>query len=39
LQAVVLSFAIDRDLLAGADVLAFVVATTDHWDLIHDCRL
>ena len=39
MQAVVLSFAIDRDLLAGADVLAFVVATTDYWDLIHDCRL
>jgi hypothetical protein len=39
LQAVVLSFAIDRDLLAGADILAFVVATTDYWDFVHDCRL
>ena len=39
LQAIVLSFAIDRDLLAGADILAFVVATTDYWDLVHDCRL
>jgi hypothetical protein len=39
LQAVVLSFSIDRDLLADADVLAFVVATTDYWDLVHDCRL
>jgi hypothetical protein len=39
LQAVVLSFAIDRDLIAGADVLAFVLATSDYWDLVHDCRL
>jgi hypothetical protein len=38
-RAVVLSFSIDRDLLAGADALAFVVATTDYWDLVHDCRL
>lgn len=39
LRAVVLSFAIDRDLLAGPDVLAFVIATSDYWDLVHDCRL
>jgi hypothetical protein len=38
LLAIVLSFAIDRDLLAGADILAFVVATTDYWNLVHDCR-
>jgi hypothetical protein len=34
-----LYFAIDRDLLAGADILAFVVANIDYWDLVHDCRL
>ena len=39
IQAVVLSFSIDRDLLADADTLAFVVATPDYWDLVHDCRL
>jgi hypothetical protein len=39
LQATVLSFAIDRDLLAGAEILAFVMATPDYWDLVHDCRL
>jgi hypothetical protein len=39
LQAVVLSFSIDRDLLASADTLAFVVATPDYWDLVQDCRL
>jgi hypothetical protein len=39
LQAVVLSFSIDRDLLAAADTLAFVAATPDYWDLVHDCRL
>jgi len=38
-QAVVLSFSIDRDLLAGADTLVFVAATPDYWDLVHDCRL
>jgi hypothetical protein len=39
LRAVVLSFSIDRDLLATADTLAFVAATADYWDLVHDCRL
>lgn len=39
LHAVVLSFSIDRDLLAAADTLAFVVATPDYWDLVQDCRL
>jgi hypothetical protein len=38
-HGVVLSFTIDRDLLASADVLAFVVATPDYWDLVHDCRI
>jgi hypothetical protein len=37
-QAVVLSFAIDRDLLASAEALAFVIPTTDYWELVHHCR-
>ena len=38
-RAVVLSFAVDRDLLGRAEVLAFVLATNDYWNLVNDCRI
>jgi hypothetical protein len=34
----VLSFEIDRDLLAVLDTLAFVRPINDFWDLVQDCR-
>jgi hypothetical protein len=38
-KAVVLSFTVDRNLLASAEGLAFVLATNDYWDLVSDCRV
>jgi Protein of unknown function (DUF3990) len=37
LYAIVLRFDLDRDWLAGLDVLAFARAIRDFWDLVTDC--
>lgn len=38
-NAVVLSFAVDRNWLAQLDALSFVLPSTDFFDLVDDCRL
>ena len=37
-RAVVLSFAVSRDVLADLECLCFVRADGDYWDLVADCR-